>query len=79
MRYLLLTLMILGLCGCPQEREWEPPAAEKEQVDAEASKNQNDTQLRDTIQAPIEKANAVEDQVLEAAEQQRADIEAETD
>jgi PBP1b-binding outer membrane lipoprotein LpoB len=77
MRYLLMILMIVGLCGCPKP-PIEPPAS-TEPADAEASKDQNDTQLRDTIQAPIEKANAVEDQVLEAAEQQRADIEAETD
>ena len=34
------------------------------------------TELRDAIQAPIEKARAVEDTVLEAAEQQRAAIQA---
>ena len=34
------------------------------------------TQLRDAIQAPIEKAKAVEDQVQDAADEQRAEIEA---
>jgi hypothetical protein len=34
------------------------------------------TQLRDAIQAPIEKAKAVEDQVQDAADERRAEIEA---
>jgi PBP1b-binding outer membrane lipoprotein LpoB len=73
MRYLVMMLMILTLCGCPQP-QLEPPAP-AEQADAEESKKQNDTQLRDTIQAPIEKAKQVEDQVLDGADKQKADIE----
>jgi hypothetical protein len=34
--------------------------------------------LRDAIQRPIDKAKAVEPQVLDAAKQQQADIEAQT-
>ncbi len=36
------------------------------------------TELRDAIQAPIQRAEAVEDAVLDAAEKQRAEIDAAT-
>ena len=36
------------------------------------------TELRDAIQAPIDRAKAVEPAVLDAAEKQRADIDAQT-
>ncbi len=36
------------------------------------------TELRDAIHAPIQKAEAVEDSVLHAAEKQRAEIDAAT-
>jgi len=64
---ILLILLCLSLNACVAAPEPEPvPAAAPEQ----------DTEMRDAIQAPIQKAEKVEDQVIDGAEKQRADIEA---
>jgi hypothetical protein len=65
------------LCACskPQPPEKERPP----EPQAEAQANQpRATQLRDAIQAPIDKAKAVEQTTLDAAEKQRAEIDAQT-
>ncbi|TWT22731.1 hypothetical protein FQY83_06630 [Luteimonas marina] len=61
----LLTLALLcAACAPPAE----PPRDKPPEPQA--------TQLRDAIQAPIDKAKAVEDTVQDAADAQRAAIEA---
>ena len=59
-----LALALLVACSKPKPPEKERP------VDPQA------TQLRDSIQQPIQKAQAVEADVLEAADKQRDAIEA---
>ena len=63
----LLILLCLSLNGC---------VAAPEPVPAPAAAPEHDTEMRDAIQAPIQKAEKVEDQVIDGAEKQRADIEA---
>lgn len=60
-------LLTLTLAGCDRP---SPPPPPDNKPDPQA------TQLRDAIQAPLDKAHAVEDQVRDAAEKQRAQIEA---
>jgi predicted small lipoprotein YifL len=64
MRYLAVMIALVALSGCAQSPPPVPPAKEK------------NTEMRDAIQAPIDKANQVEDQVLDDAEKKRAEIEA---
>ncbi|SFK54371.1 hypothetical protein [Lysobacter sp. cf310] len=59
-----LALLLAAGCSKPQPPEKERP------VDPKA------TQLRDSIQQPIQKAQAVEADVIEAADKQRDAIEA---
>jgi hypothetical protein len=66
MRIAVLSIAFGACCAC---RPPEPPPTD-EPPEPQA------TQLRDAIQAPIEKAKAVEDQVQDAADTQRAEIEA---
>jgi flagellar basal body L-ring protein FlgH len=69
-----LAVSALGLLlACSACRKPEPP--EKEQPPEPQAQA---TQLRDAIQAPIERAKAVEPAVLDAAQQQRDAIDAQT-
>jgi len=65
---LLLLCLTLGACTATPEPAATAagPAPEKEQ----------NTEMRDAIQAPIEKAKKVEDQVLDGADKESKDIEA---
>ena len=65
------TLLLLGCAACSQP---EPPKKDKP---PEPQAEQH-TELRDTIQRPIEKAKGVESQVLDAAKKQQDDIDAQT-
>lgn len=70
MRILLaLSFLCLSACGPTVE-----PVASGEP--SQAPEKASDTQMRDAIQAPIEKAKKVETQVIDGAEKQRADMEA---
>lgn len=60
-----ILLLCLGLTACGAAPEPVPTAAQEQ-----------NTEMRDAIQAPIEKAQKAEDQVLDGAEKQKADIEA---
>ena len=64
-----IILIFLCLTACTVAPEPSAPAAQ-------APEQESNVELRDAIQAPIEKAKAVEGQVLDGAEQQKADIEA---
>lgn len=63
-------LLVCTACNKP-----EPP--KKEQPPAPQAVDQH-TELRDAIQAPIDKAKAVEPQVIDAAKQQQDAIDAQT-
>ncbi len=63
-------LLLLCLC-CACSKPKPPPTDEPPEPQAEAN-----TELRDAIQAPIERAKAVEQTVQEAADKQRAEIDA---
>jgi len=65
------TLLLLGCVACSKP---EPP---KKEQPPEPQAEQH-AELRDTIQKPIDRANAVEGQVLDAAKQQQDDIDAQT-
>jgi hypothetical protein len=65
------TLLLLGCAACSKP---EPP---KKDQPPEPQAAQH-TELRDAIQKPIERANAVEGQVLDAAKQQQDAIDAQT-
>ena len=65
------TLLLLGVAACSKP---EPP---KKDQPPEPQAEQH-TELRDVIQKPIERANAVEGQVLDAAKQQQDAIDAQT-
>lgn len=67
----LLMLSCLCLTACMAAPEPVAPA-----TSSQAPQKETDTEMRDAIQAPIDKAKGVEDQVHEGAEKQRADIEA---
>ena len=66
----LASLLLAGACSKP-----EPP--DKEQPPEPQAVEQH-TQLRDAIQAPIDRAKAVSPAVQDAAQQQRDQIDAQT-
>jgi hypothetical protein len=76
----VVTLFAIGLAlACAACAKPEPPDKEQQpEPQAEAAIDADATELRDAIQAPIDRAEAVEGAVLEAAEQQREAIEAAT-
>jgi hypothetical protein len=65
------TLLLLGCAACSKP---EPPKKEQP-PEPQAAQH---TELRDAIQKPIERAQAVEGQVLDAAKQQQDAMEAQT-
>jgi hypothetical protein len=70
-KFMRIAIILIFLCltACTVAPEPNAPAAS-----AQAPEKAANTEMRDAIQAPIEKAKAVEDQVLDGAEQQKADI-----
>ena len=68
----LATLLLLAGCSKPEPPEKERPPEPK------ASTEPRHTELRDAIQAPIDKAKSAEQTTLDAAEKQRAEIDAQT-
>jgi len=66
---LLLLAIALSACSKPAKPEKERPPEPKAG---------NATELRDMIQKPIDRAKAVEPQVLDAAKQEDAAIDAQT-
>ena len=67
---------MLGLLCVACSRPEPPPTDQPPEPQAEVAEQH--TQLRDAIQRPIDKARAVEDVTLDAAERQRAEIDAQT-
>ena len=68
----LATLLLLAGCSKPEPPEKERPPEPK------AATEPRHTELRDAIQAPIDRAKSVEQTTLDAAEKQRAEIDAQT-
>ena len=71
LRIVAATLLLFGVAACSKP---EPP---KKDQPPEPQAEQH-TELRDKIQKPIDRAKAVEAQVLDAAKQQQDDIDAQT-
>lgn len=66
---LRIAFVLIAFAACVACKPPEPPPTD-EPPEPQAA------QLRDAIQAPIDKAKAVEDQVQDAADRQRAEIDA---
>lgn len=67
-RVFLLALSLAAVAGC--NRPKPPPKEQQPEPQAQH------TELRDAIKEPIDKAKAVEKSVQDAADQQRAQVEA---
>lgn len=67
-RLFLLALSFAAMAGCSKPKP--PPSDQPPEPQAQH------TELRDAIKEPIDKAKAVEDTVQDAADQQKAQIEA---
>lgn len=74
----LLLIMCTAACSRPEPPPTDQPPEPKAQASAQEDTRERHTELRDAIQAPIDKARGVEDTVLDAAEKQKADIDAQT-
>lgn len=75
-RMLAVAAVVVAVAGC---RKPEPPPTEQPvEPQAEAAVDAEANELRDAIRAPIERAEAVEGAVLEAAEKQQDAIDAAT-
>ena len=74
---LLLSISLLAVGAIAACSKPEPPEKERPPEPKAASEPRH-TELRDAIQAPIDKAKSVEKTTLDAAEQQRAEIDAQT-
>jgi PBP1b-binding outer membrane lipoprotein LpoB len=76
MRHLPILLFAFALAGCSAPTP--PPTDQPPEPQADpqaAAQHARDTQLRDAIQRPIDKAKGVEDTTLKAADEQKQQIE----
>lgn len=71
-------LLACAACSRPEPPPTDQPPEPQAGTAVAAADVERHTQLRDAIQRPIDKAKAVEDVTLEAAERQRAEIDAQT-
>jgi hypothetical protein len=69
----LSLLLACGACSKPEPPKKEQPPEPQAQAPVETH-----TELRDAIQAPINRAKAVEPEVLDAAKKQRDESDAQT-
>ena len=76
----VLALLACAACSRPEPPPTDqPPEPQADTaVAAAGAGEERHTQLRDAIQRPLDKARAVEDVTLDAAERQRAEIDAQT-
>lgn len=77
---IFLALSLLAVAGCkptPPPTE-QPPEPTAQVATPDASTDAQATQMRDAIQAPLDKARAVQESTQKAADQQRAAIDAAT-
>lgn len=80
---LLSTTLLCAACSKPEspptEQQPEPQAQQSQADQSQAGQyKETHSELNDAIQRPIDKAKGVESTVLDAADQQRADIDAQT-
>ena len=73
----LVSMSLLAACAIAGCSKPEPPEKERP-PEPKATSEPRHTELRDAIQAPIEKAKSVEKTTLDAADKQRAEIDAQT-
>ena len=72
-------MLAFAACSRPEPPDKDqPPEPQAPQATAKPSRSPPATQLRDYMQAPINKAKTAETTVLDAGKQQAADIEAQT-
>jgi len=71
----LSLLLACAACSKPEPPKKEQPPEPQAQAQTPVETH---TELRDAIQAPIDRAKAVEPEVLDAAKKQRDDIDAQT-
>ena len=76
MRNLVLAIALLAGAACSKPEP--PPTDQPPEPQAAAATAEAHTELRDAIQRPLDKARAAEDVTLQAAERQRAEIDAQT-
>jgi hypothetical protein len=69
----LSLLLACSACSKPEPPKKDQPPEPQAQAPVETH-----TELRDAIQAPINRAKAVEPEVLDAAKKQQAEIDAQT-
>ena len=70
---MLSLLLACSACNKPEPPKKEQPPEPQAQAPVETH-----TELRDAIQAPLNRAKAVEPEVLDAAKKQRDEIDAQT-
>ncbi len=76
MRHLPILMLALAAAGCSAPTPPPTDQPPEPQADPQAvAQHARDTQLRDAIQRPIDKANSVEDTTLKAADEQKQQIE----
>lgn len=80
MRRFAFTCSVLLTLACAACAKPEPPDTERppEPQAPQPAEQPQQTQLRDAMQSPLEKAQGVEAQVLDAAKQQQAQVDAQT-
>ena len=72
--YLGALSLLLSAVACSKPR----PPDKDQPPEPKAAQVETHTELRDAIQAPIDRAKAVSPEVLDAAQKQRDDIDAQT-
>jgi PBP1b-binding outer membrane lipoprotein LpoB len=72
LRHVPILMLALAAAGCSAPT---PPPTDQPPVPQAAAQHARDTQLRDAIQRPIDKAKGVEDTTLKAADEQKQQIE----
>jgi len=73
----MVLLLSCAACSRPEPPPTDQPP-EPQAGTAVAAAEESHTELRDAIRRPIDKAKAVEDVALDAAERQRTEIDAQT-
>jgi PBP1b-binding outer membrane lipoprotein LpoB len=72
LRHVPILMLALAAAGCSAPT---PPPTDQPPDPQAAAQHARDTQLRDAIQRPIDKARGVEDTTLKAADEQKQQIE----
>lgn len=76
--FLALSLLVVAGCKPTPPPTEQPPEPTAQAATNAATTDAQATQMRDAIQAPLDKARAVQESTQKAADQQRAAIDAAT-